>query len=145
MCKIMETLEVVRQHNGFPGLGFKKAAQVVGIEPTAMRFALEAYREPVLAAAVDAGTITDPKVIGQLHKLPAVAAKCVARIEARLGRKLSRTRALKIAQAFDKVQAKRQEADAFHDTFVEGDELPLDAFFMPRPQRMWDVVGHAFH
>ena len=101
--KFAHTLDLVRVSDGFPGLGFKRAAIEANAERTMMRFALEAFRNPPLAAAIDRGTITDPKVVQAFHRLPAMAVAIVCRIEARLGRRLSRARAERLVGAYLKV------------------------------------------
>lgn len=104
--KFAYILDVVRIHEGFPGLGFKRAATEANAERTMMRFALEAYRNPALIAAIDAGTITDPKIVQVFHSLPSRAVQMVCRLEARLGRHLSRARAERLVQAYLKVSGK---------------------------------------
>lgn len=101
--KFAHTLSLVRANDGFPGLGFKRAAAEANAERTMMRFALEAYRRPQLAAAIEGGIITDPKVIQLFHRLPALGADIVCRLETRLGRPLSRNRADRLVRAYLKV------------------------------------------
>jgi hypothetical protein len=100
------TLDLVRAYDGFQGFGFKKAAAEANTERTMMRYALEAFRNPALAAAIDAGTITDPKVVQAFHRLPAAAIQAICGLEARLGRKLSRARAEELVRAYFKVMGK---------------------------------------
>lgn len=101
--KFAHTLDLVRANGGFPGLGFKRAAIEANAERTMMRFALEAFRNPPLATAIDRGTITDPKVVQAFHRLPALAVGIVCHLEARLGRRLSRARAERLVGAYLKV------------------------------------------
>lgn len=105
--KFAHTLDIVRAQGGFRGLGFKKAAAEANAERTMMRFALEAFRTPAMAAAIDAGTITDPKVVQVFHGLPEAAVRIVCGLEARLGRRLSRGRAVKLVQAYVKVSGRK--------------------------------------
>lgn len=110
--KFAHTLDVVRANQGFSGLGFKRAATQANAERTMMRFALEAYRNPALAAAVDGGIITDPKIVQVFHRLPSLAVPIVCRLELRLGRRLSRARAEKLVRAYLRVTGQAMPAPA---------------------------------
>lgn len=99
MSNLKEVLTVVANNDGFPGLGFKAAAQASQTKPTTMRYALQAWNGGLISAVV-LGTITDGRVVGELHALPKVACETVGRVETRLKRHLSRERAHSIVTYF---------------------------------------------
>lgn len=101
--KFAFVLDLVRANDGFPGLGFKRAAAEANAERTMMRFALKAYRDPDLAAAIDRGSIIDCRVLQVFQQLPPMAMRIVCRLETRLGRRLSRAQAERLVRAYGKV------------------------------------------
>lgn len=105
--KFAFVLDLVRANDGFPGLGFKRAAAEANAERTMMRFALKAYRDPDLAAAIDQGSIIDCRVLQVFQQLPPMAMSIVCRLETRLGRRLSRAQADRLVQAYFKVTGRQ--------------------------------------
>lgn len=132
--KFAHTLDVVRANQGFPGLGFKRAAAEANAERTTMRFALEAYRNPALAAAVDAGTIADPRIVQAFHRLPALAVRIVCGLEVRLQRRLSRARAEKLVKAYYKVTGKAWAEPARPALAARTAKAPAPARQIPMPR-----------
>lgn len=132
--KFAYVLEVVRANDGFLGLGFKRAAAEANVERTMMRFAMEAFRNPPLASAVDAGTITDPRVVQVFHRLPPIATRIVCKLETRLGRRMSRKRAESLVRAYLKVTG-RDISQPVLTAVMSGKEKVADrprSFPMPR-------------
>lgn len=112
--KFAHALDLVRANDGFPGLGFKRAAAEANVERTLMRFALEAWRQPEVARAIEHGVIADPKVVQLFHRLPRVGVDIVCRLEARLGRTMSRSRAERLVSAYLKVTGREDGAVRTH-------------------------------
>jgi hypothetical protein len=106
ISKFARVMDIVRGYSGLKGFGYKLAARFTKTTPTTMRYALQAYPVQFLCAAIDAGTIADPRVIGTLHKFPVLAQRIVCELETRLGRKLTRSRCESLAEAYAKVISK---------------------------------------
>lgn len=130
--KFAFVLDQVRANGGFPGLGFKRAAAEANAERTMMRFALEAYRNPLLSAAIDTGTIIDPKVVQVFHRLPGAAMNIVCALETRLGRRMTRARAEKLVRAYMKVTGLEIPAPARPEAAAAPERNRTRRFPMPR-------------
>ena len=99
MCNLKDVMKIVARYDGFPGLGHKNAASFAGVPRTTMRYALQAWNGGLVAPVV-LGTISDGRVVGELHALPKVAMQTVGRVELKLNRHLTRERAHSLVTHF---------------------------------------------
>lgn len=82
------------------GIGHKAAASILGLGRTTTRYALMAFRRAEYRAAVNNGVLKDAGVMKPLLALPDVVRKEILRVEAKLGRTLTRCRAEKLVAAW---------------------------------------------
>lgn len=101
---IRSAMAVIQAYGDDGKLGFRKVAAKIGFGETTTRYALQAFRAEHLRAAVKADVIEDGIVVAVLKKIPEAVAIQVCRIEAKLGRTLSRSRAEKLVKAWTAVQ-----------------------------------------
>jgi len=107
MNSIRNAMAVIHAFGDDGKLGFRKVAAKIGFGETVTRYALQAYRTECLRKAVDRDVIQDGIVVAVLKHLPPNAVAHVVRIEAKLDRTLSRTRAELLVNAWKSVQARK--------------------------------------
>lgn len=105
---IKNAMSVIRAYGDDGKTGFRKVAAKIGFGETVTRYALQAFRTDYLRAAVERDVIEDGIVVAVLKHLPAQVASHVCRIEGKLGRTLSRSRAERLVEAFGEIR--RREA-----------------------------------
>lgn len=86
--------------------GYKTAARLAGIPRSAMRYGRMVWRLNLLGAVLK-DVISDQRVVGILAKLPPGICATIKRIEIKLHRHLSRTRADTLVRLFFRIQNER--------------------------------------
>lgn len=102
MIEIIEKLDSIASNKGSAAL-----ARELHVSPTAIRYARKALNKPFLAHAIALGVFADGRVIDALSSMGDVAAKAVLGVEHRLGRTLTRAKAMQLADVYAQVRAKR--------------------------------------
>lgn len=97
--------------NGGAAMDRTKYARVFGNDAALRRNVLRACANPAWGWAIEVGTIADARVVESLHKLDrlggARSSELVLQTEQRLGRKLTRSRAVELTRAYECILARK--------------------------------------
>ncbi len=141
---IRSAMAVIQAYGDDGKLGFRKVAAKIGFGETITRYALQAFRAEHLKAAVKADVIEDGIVVAVLKKIPESVAIQICRIETKLGRTLSRTRAEKLVKAWAVVQQRESVKQILASMPVRSAprsrRLPVQPIMVPSFPRPAEVV-----
>jgi len=93
---------------GGPEMSAAKQARIFGFHADIRRNVFHACREAHLAGAIQNKVINDHRVIESVRKMGPRAASIMLGVEARLGRKLQRSRASELAATYLRITNERQ-------------------------------------
>ena len=103
--KLLDIFATIRARDLASGIGHKAAAPILGLGlgRTTTRYALMAFRNAEFHAAVTNGVLQEAGVMKPLLALPEAVRKQLLRVETKLGRTLTRSRAEKLVAAWSRL------------------------------------------